>query len=165
MEPAIDRSLIKMIDLQGLFMRTTFPAAFAALLLSSAAAFCAEHTKDSLDTVKKKIADKSAVLLDVREKKEWDEGHLKGAAFVPLSDLKKGIEAEKLSKQLGLKKGTIIYVHCAAGGRCLPASDILIKAGFDARPLKQGYQPLLEAGFPKAEPEEKKDATEKTGKP
>ena len=36
-----------------------------------------EHTKDSLEQVKKALADKKAVLIDVREKTEWDKGHPK----------------------------------------------------------------------------------------
>ena len=41
------------------------------------------HTKDTLDTVKQNIKDGKAVLVDVREQKEWDEGHIAGAVFMP----------------------------------------------------------------------------------
>lgn len=118
-----------------------------------------EHTKDSLETITKALAKKSAIVLDVRERDEWDEGHLKGARFIPLSELKKGVEREALLKRLQLadkdKKPSneaIIYVHCASGGRCLPAAEILKKQGFDARPLKHGYDELVKAGFPEADP-------------
>jgi hypothetical protein len=33
----------------------------------------------------------------------------------------------------------------------LPAADILRKAGYDVRPLKDGYGSLLKNGFSKAE--------------
>jgi len=108
-----------------------------------------EHTKDSLDTVKKALAAKKAVLFDVREKTEWDKGHLKDAKLLPLSALK----GDTLPKELQalLPKDKVVYLHCAAGGRCLTAGEILKKAGYDVRPLKDGYQSLLKNGFPKAE--------------
>jgi len=108
----------------------------------------AEHTKDSLDTVKARLKDESALLVDVREQKEWDDGHLKDARLIPLSKLKMYKEAEKVTKDLPKKK--IVYCHCGAGVRALTAADILKKQGYDVRPLKAGYKDLLEAGFPKA---------------
>src|ERR1022692_1869866 len=47
-----------------------------------------DHTKDSLDAGKKALAANKEVLMDVREKKEWDQGHLKDARLLPLSSLK-----------------------------------------------------------------------------
>jgi rhodanese-related sulfurtransferase len=124
-------------------------AATVILLGVYAASLAAEHTKDSLESVKERLKDKSAILLDVREQKEWDEGHLKDARLVPLSKLKVEAEAEKLTKDLPKEK--IVYCHCRAGVRALTAADILKKQGFDVRPLKDGYKNLLNAGFPKAE--------------
>src|SRR5262245_46650886 len=118
------------------------------LFFAIRAGLAAEHTKDSLETVKAHLKDQSAVLVDVREQKEWDDGHLKDARLMPLSKLKVDKEAEKLTKDLSKKK--IVYCHCAAGVRALTAADILKKQGYDVRPLKAGYKDLLEAGFPKA---------------
>jgi rhodanese-related sulfurtransferase len=129
-------------------MRTLITTAlFATLSVGFAAA--QEHTKDTTDQVKKALADKSAVLIDVREQKEWDAGHLKGAGLLPLSKLKTGVPADELAK--ALPKGKVVYLHCKAGGRCLTAAEILKKEGYDVRPLKEGYADLLKAGFPKAE--------------
>ncbi|MSR55771.1 MAG: rhodanese-like domain-containing protein [Gemmataceae bacterium] len=58
----------------------------------------ADHTKDTLDAVKKAVADNKAVLLDVREKSEWDDGHLKDAKLLPLSVLTAGPKAEDVAK-------------------------------------------------------------------
>ena len=124
-------------------------AALVALLGVQPAGLAAEHTRDSLETVKARLKDKSAILLDVREQKEWDEGHLKDARLAPLSKLKVETEAEKLVKDLPQKK--IVYCHCGAGVRALTAADLLKKKGYDVRPLKEGYKDLLKAGFPKAE--------------
>lgn len=111
-------------------------------------AHAAEHTKDSLQTAKKNVDDKKAVLVDVREKSEWDDGHIEGAVFLPLSEIRNGIDAASLEKKL--PKDQIIYTHCAAGKRSLTGADILVKHGYDVRPLKPGYKDLLGAGFEKA---------------
>lgn len=108
----------------------------------------AEHTKDSLDTVKKAVAEQKAILLDVREQSEWDAGHLKDAKLLPLSTLKGALKPEELARVL--PKDKVIYCHCAAGGRCLIAGEALKKLGYDVRPLKPGFKDLLQAGFPQA---------------
>jgi rhodanese-related sulfurtransferase len=108
-----------------------------------------EHTKDSLDTVKKALVERKAVLIDVREKSEWESGHLKDAKLLPLSSLK----AETLPADLAtlFPKDKVAYLHCAAGGRCLKAAEILRKQGYEVRALKAGYKTLLKEGFPAAE--------------
>ena len=108
------------------------------------------HTTDSLANVQQKLADEEAQLVDVREQAEWDKGHLEGAVFLPLGLLAKQHDEATLSKQLDKKK--IVYTHCASGHRCKLAADILREAGYDVRPLKQGYKDLLKAGFKKANP-------------
>ena len=111
-----------------------------------------KHTKDSLELIQERLANKEAILIDVREQDEWDEGHLESALFLPLSKLEdregKNDFAAEIAGQLS--KGKIIYCHCAAGGRVIPASAILQKLGYDIRPLKAGYSTLLKAGFQKA---------------
>lgn len=114
-------------------------------LLSVNGTLAIEHTKDSLAVVKQKLADKSAVLVDVREQAEWDAGHLDAAILLPLSGLQKGADPSQ-----ALPKGKIVYTHCKAGVRSVTASEILSKQGYDVRPLKAGYQDLLDAGFPPA---------------
>ena len=124
---------------------------FAITLLFSMAAraAAAEHTTDSLDTVKKQVSEKKAVLVDVREKGEWKQGHIEGAKLLPLSELEEAKSGESLKRQLPQDK--IIYVHCYSGVRSLAAAEILSQHGFETRPLKPGYKELLKAGFKKAE--------------
>jgi rhodanese-related sulfurtransferase len=123
-------------------------AVMLAMVLGSAAgvAVAADHTKDSLETVQQAVADQKAVLVDVREPEEWNEGHLSGARSLPLSVLEKGVKPDAIANLL--PKTKIIYVHCLAGGRCLEAADILAPLGYDVRPLKPGYKALVSAGFP-----------------
>jgi phage shock protein E len=103
----------------------------------------AELTKDSLATVKKNVDQKKAVLVDVREKSEWNKGHVKGAIFLPLSGLQD--DAKTLARRL--PKGKIVYTHCVVGKRCVTAGNILEKLGYEVRPIKPGYKELVEAGF------------------
>lgn len=76
-------------------------------------------------------------------------GHLKDATLFALSKLTKDAKKEDIEKLI--PKGTVVYLHCKAGGRCLTAAEVLKKHGYDARALKPGYEDLLKAGFPKAE--------------
>ena len=117
------------------------------IVLVASSGPAAEHTKETPAEVKKALEQKKAILLDVREQSEWDEGHLKDAQLLPLSKLKKG-DSKELTKDL--PKDKVIYCHCRAGTRALQAAELLQKLGYDVRPLKQGYKDLLEAGFPKA---------------
>lgn len=108
----------------------------------------AGHTVDTLDSVKQQVVEKTAVLIDVREQDEWNAGHLADAAFIPLSSLKGPGLAEALQK---LPKDKPVYLHCKSGGRVLMCAEILQGKGYDIRPLRAGYENLLQAGFRKAE--------------
>jgi rhodanese-related sulfurtransferase len=122
-----------------------FSVLLACVATQIPSAWAAEHTKDSLDTVKKALADDKAVLVDVREKSEWDDGHLKDARLLPLSVLKAGIKGEDVARII--PKDKVVYCHCASGVRCLKAAKVLEKLGYDVRPLKPGYDDLVKAGF------------------
>lgn len=116
-----------------------------------------EHTKDSLEKVKILVDSKKAVLIDVREQREWDAGHVDGAILIPLSVLSENNDDSEYVQTLKkkLSKKYPLYVHCRSGGRCLIASEMLEELGYETRPLKPGYQQLINAGFPQAEPDEK----------
>jgi phage shock protein E len=102
--------------------------------------------------VSERLADKTAVLIDVREQGEWDEGHLSQATFVPLSQLRAKSGQADYAKQMAktVPKDKIVYCHCRSGGRVLAAAPLLKKLGYDIRPLKAGYADLLESGFENA---------------
>jgi len=121
----------------------------AGLLAATAAvATAAAPTDEPLPNVRAAVAAGKAVIVDVREQREWQQGHLAGARLVPLSALERGLPAEQLARVL--PKDKVIYCHCAYGGRCLEAADILRPLGYDVRPLASGYDDLVNAGFPAA---------------
>jgi rhodanese-related sulfurtransferase len=122
-------------------------AILLGLVLGAAAGTAvAEHTKDSLDAVKQAVAQQKAVIIDVREPDEWQEGHLAGAGLLPLSVLERGVPPQELAKIL--PKDKIIYCYCLAGGRCAEAASMLKPLGYDVRAIKPGYPQLVKAGFP-----------------
>jgi rhodanese-related sulfurtransferase len=109
----------------------------------------AEFTKDSLGVVLKNIAEKKAVLVDVRSVEEWNQGHIEGAIFLPIDSLRKySLAPQKLHKTL--PKGKILYTYCLVGMRAKAAATILEKQGHSVRALKPGYEDLLNWGFRKA---------------
>jgi phage shock protein E len=128
---------------------------FALCLLTtwivlSTPVLAAKHSKDSLETVQNRVTEKKAVLIDVREEKEWKQGHLKVAKLLPLSHLERGVSKEKLKEFL--PKDKIVYLHCASGARCIEAAELLTDLGFEVRPLKPEYDAFVEAGFEEVVP-------------
>jgi putative heme-binding domain-containing protein len=109
----------------------------------------AGHTTDSLDLVRQRITEGTAVIVDVREESEWNEGHLKNATPSPLSHMKD--QTTLIAALTKLPMDRPIYIHCRAGGRALQCAEFLAGKGYDLRPLKAGYEKLVESGFEKAD--------------
>lgn len=131
-----------------MFLRSALPLIVCLWFSGASYVQAEEHTEDKLEQVMAAIKSKKAVLIDVREKSEWDKGHLKHAKLVPLSALKGDMTAEEVRKII--PAGTLVYVHCASGYRCLDAAPLLRKHGYEVRPLAAGYKQLLKAGFTQA---------------
>lgn len=95
-----------------------------------------------IETLKKELQSGEAQLFDVREKDEWDFGHIKQAKFVPLSELRVGLEPEDLSKD---KK---TYIYCRSGNRVHMAKPLLMEMGFDVViALNEGFEDLADFGL------------------
>ncbi|EQC47372.1 rhodanese-like domain-containing protein [Bacteriovorax sp. Seq25_V] len=76
----------------------------------------------------KERMDKKAdyILIDCREQNEWDEGHIDGAIFIPLSEFN-----EKWSANLSdADKDKELILQCRSGRRSLSACQILLSEGF-----------------------------------
>lgn len=65
------------------------------------------------------------LILDVRTKEEYEEGHLKYAVSLPLSDIQKDTSI------LDEFKDKPIILYCRSGSRSGQAGNILLKAGFN----------------------------------
>lgn len=131
----------------------------AAILLPANSFDDPKHTTDTFEEIQKNIKDKKAVLIDVREKKEWDAGHLEGAKLIPWSKIRFASPRKKLA---GLPDDEIIvYCHCKAGSRALRAATKLKSLGYDVRPIKAGFDELVKNGFEKAKDKKSKKEDEK----
>ena len=85
----------------------------------------------SIARFKEKIADgKPMTILDVRSKKEFDDGHIKGAVNIPLDSLRSGLD------RLDRDRETIIYCH--SGYRAYLGLRILKNRGFEQVRLLNG---------------------------
>lgn len=78
------------------------------------------------------------MMIDVRERDEWDQGHIEGACHIPLSALKHNPEIFSPHRM----NPCILY--CQRGMRSRMAAEILLNAGFsDLYSLKGGYEMWL----------------------
>lgn len=98
---------------------------------------------DHLQEAKNLLENDAAILLDVREKDEWDGGHFAKAQLVPyLSQLQNGDIPNEL-KDTSQK----IFIHCKAGGRALKSAEFLRSVGLDAVAFPEGFEALKELEF------------------
>ncbi|WP_027963420.1 rhodanese-like domain-containing protein [Halalkalibacillus halophilus] len=77
---------------------------------------------------------RKAELIDVREPKEYDRGHILGARNIPMSQMKQ--------RNAEIRKDKPVYLYCQRGSRSLRAANFLRKKGY-----KELYQ--LKGGFSK----------------
>ncbi|MFV0416887.1 MAG: molybdopterin-synthase adenylyltransferase MoeB [Chthoniobacterales bacterium] len=78
----------------------------------------------SVKELKEKLdADPDLILIDVREKFEYDIARIPGAKLIPLGDLP--------SRMSELDSADEIYIHCKSGARSASAVRQLQEAGFD----------------------------------
>ena len=78
------------------------------------------------------IADSNLLLIDVREPKEFEKGHLDRALNVPLSKLRGRMDE--------IPKENEILVYCLVGQRSYYASRILSQHGFKVKTISGGYK-------------------------
>jgi len=82
------------------------------------------------------------VLVDCRERDEWEAGHVAGAEFIPLSDFETGSQA------LTSKESEII-IMCRSGRRSQSACQFLEGRGFtNLTNLSGGILEWMELGYP-----------------
>ena len=94
--------------------------------------------KVGVDEFEKMWQDKKNVVLDVRTKKEFENGHIPGA-------LNFDVNAPDFDQKVaGLQKDKLYLVHCAAGVRSARACDKMSKLGFlhlvDLAPGFKGWE-------------------------
>ena len=84
-----------------------------------------------------------ALIVDVRDKDEWDEGHIPGAMHMSRGTIELDIE-EKVPDT-----NAMIICHCGGGGRGALATESLQKMGYkNVRNMTGGFKAWKAAGLP-----------------
>ncbi len=90
-----------------------------------------------------KVKEGNTVIVDVREKNEWDEEHIPDAIHLNRGMLELDIE-EKVPDVR-----TTVIVHCGGGGRSALAAESLQKMGYkNVRSMAGGFKAWKAAGLP-----------------
>lgn len=107
----------------------------------------AEAKKNIIEISPVEAASKSkngeAVIVDVREKDEWDEEHIPDAVHMSRGTIELDIE-EKVPDT-----NATIICHCGGGGRSALAAETLQKMGYkNVRSMAGGFKAWRAAGLP-----------------
>jgi rhodanese-related sulfurtransferase len=87
------------------------------------------------------------VLIDVREDREWAEGHAAGAIHLSKGVIERDIESEIPDKS------TTMVLYCGGGYRSALAASELQKMGYtNAISLNGGWRAWTQAGLPAEKP-------------
>jgi len=90
-----------------------------------------------------KMRSGDAVIVDVREKDEWDEEHISDAIHLSRGTIELDIE-EKIPDL-----NQMIITHCGGGGRSALAAENLQKMGYkNVRSMAGGFKAWKAAGLP-----------------
>src|SRR5438552_3960025 len=84
-----------------------------------------------------------AVIVDVREKDEWDEEHIPNATHLSRGTIELDIE-EKVPDT-----NALIICHCGGGGRSALAAESMQRMGYkNVRSMSGGFKAWKAAGLP-----------------
>jgi sulfur-carrier protein adenylyltransferase/sulfurtransferase len=89
------------------------------------------------------VAEADAAVVDVRERDEWEEGHIPGAVHIPRGSLESRIESAVPDRSRTL------VVYCAGGSRSAFAAKTLEELGYEqVLSLTGGFTDWKRNGFP-----------------
>ena len=71
------------------------------------------------------FSEQQAIIVDVREDSEWNEGHIAGAIHIPLA------QVESRLSELAQYKNSTVITQCRSGKRSAKAAGMLQAAGFN----------------------------------
>jgi rhodanese-related sulfurtransferase len=90
-----------------------------------------------------KLNSGDAVVVDVRDKDEWDEGHIPGATHMSRGTIEFDIEENVPDRN------AMIICHCGGGGRSALAAESLQKMGYkNVRSMAGGFKAWKATGLP-----------------
>jgi rhodanese-related sulfurtransferase len=91
-------------------------------------------------SVAERLANRSVLVIDVRQPAEWRKGHIRGSLNLPLTQL-----GSRLHK---LPNDKTVVVVCASGHRSAVAARTVQRAGYQVENLKGGMGAWARAGLP-----------------
>jgi len=100
--------------------------------------------RDPLREIKDFIASEKAILVDVRERTDWNKGHLEGAMSFPMSRLQNAKRGQRFA---ALPSDKVLYTYCGTGDRARLAARLLEALEYEARPLPISLKELTDGGF------------------
>jgi rhodanese-related sulfurtransferase len=90
-----------------------------------------------------KLNSREAVVVDVRDKDEWDAGHIPGATHMSRGTIEFDIEEEVPDRN------ALIICHCGGGGRSALAAENLKRMGYkNVHSMAGGLRAWKAAGLP-----------------
>ncbi|MDX6520086.1 MAG: sulfur-carrier protein adenylyltransferase/sulfurtransferase, partial [Gaiellales bacterium] len=93
------------------------------------------------EAAQKLAAGPRPVLLDVRERDEWEQGHIPGAIHIPRGNLESRIDNAVPDRNAS------VIVYCAAGNRSAYAAKTLAELGFgDVLSISGGFSQWKQNG-------------------
>lgn len=81
-------------------------------------------------TLRHKLTVNGLQVLDVRDKEEYDEGHIENAHLLPYTRMVPQLSNPALLDSLNLSKEQSIAVTCATGKRSSTAISVMLRAGY-----------------------------------
>ena len=95
----------------------------------------------TLQAILSEVQQGEALLVDVREREEWEKGHLAGAHHLPLTTLEQGCCS-------GIPSCKKLYLYCRRANRVKQAMVILRRSHPSTELIPFGFEDLWAAGFP-----------------
>ena len=78
-------------------------------------------SKNRMEEYKEIIAENDHVIIDVRTKEEYEEGHLVDSVNIPYNEI---------TKDINISKDKIVFVYCKSGNRSKIAYNTLTNMGY-----------------------------------
>ncbi len=92
------------------------------------------------DTIARRSADPSVVLIDVREDREWNLGHAAGAVHMSRGTIESKIDS-------AVPRDATVILYCASGNRSALSAESLMQMGYTkVASMSGGFRGWVDAG-------------------
>ncbi len=126
--------------LENPILPIVFVALFSMLIFSVVGAKFRQYQEVDVQGAVALMNDDDFTLLDIREPKERQSGHINHDMHIPMAQVK--------SKLNTLAKDKPVLVYCRSGTRSANIAQVLGKAEFNVYSLKGGFNAWLSANMP-----------------